>query len=155
MLGRRRRQWANINPILVQCLVFAVYSGSKHNTLIHCWLNLALKQRLSGWRGSQPFNMDYSHRHTYKIQCIFIHVIRNPSSNIPNSPTDTWDFSRYQNMNVKIYIFRALLSFGNIPGTIFANMVRILTFLIIKAKPTEVVEEFMLQDYWISIGEEI
>ena len=23
MLGRRRRRWANINPTLVQCLVFA------------------------------------------------------------------------------------------------------------------------------------
>ena len=50
-------------------------------------------------------------------------------------------------MNVKIYIFGALLSYGNIPGTIFSNMVKILTFLIIEAKPTEVVEEFMLQDY--------
>ena len=36
MLGQRRRRWVNINPTLVQCLMFA---GSQHTLLVQCCLN--------------------------------------------------------------------------------------------------------------------
>ena len=37
MLGQRRRRWANINPTMAQCLVFAGYKWKPINTATSAW----------------------------------------------------------------------------------------------------------------------